>query len=89
MKKRIRRGLKEGDAGFLERASDTDSALEDSSSDDDDDGSSDSAASGSGSGDEGAEGPAGFPLATALKELLEQEGQHFEFLFELLWNFLC
>merc|ERR1712008_539301 len=35
MKKKIRRGLKEGDAGYLEKASGSDSAMEDSSSDDD------------------------------------------------------
>ena len=32
MKKKVRRGLKEGDPGFLKSASDTDSAMEDSSS---------------------------------------------------------
>ena len=37
MKKRIKRGLKEGDAGYLKNASDTDSAMEDSSSEDGDD----------------------------------------------------
>merc|ERR1711971_430669 len=34
MKKRVRRGMKEGDAGYLEKASESDSAMEDSSSDD-------------------------------------------------------
>merc|ERR1739844_492054 len=33
MRKKVRRGLKEGDAGYLENASETDSAMEDSSSD--------------------------------------------------------
>lgn len=36
MKKRIRRGLKEGDQGYLQSASESDSALEDSSDDDED-----------------------------------------------------
>ena len=36
MKKKVRRGMKEGDAGYLEKASESDSAMEDSSSDDDD-----------------------------------------------------
>ena len=35
MKKKVRRGMKEGDAGYLEKASESDSAMEDSSSDDD------------------------------------------------------
>ena len=34
MKKKVRRGMKEGDAGYLEKASESDSAMEDSSSDD-------------------------------------------------------
>ena len=38
MRKKIRRGLKEGDAGYLENASETDSAMEDSSSGSDDGG---------------------------------------------------
>ena len=33
MKKKVRRGMKEGDAGYLEKASGSDSAMEDSSSD--------------------------------------------------------
>ena len=46
MKKRIRRGLKEGDDGYLQQASESDSALEDSSS-----GSGSDDGSGSGSSD--------------------------------------
>ena len=37
MKKKVRRGMKEGDAGYLEKASESDSAMEDSSSDDEED----------------------------------------------------
>ena len=83
MKKRIRRGLKEGDDGYLQQASDSDSALEDSSSgsgsgSDDGSGSDSSDESGSDdddddvAGNEGSDEPS---MTKHLKELLAGEGE--------------
>ena len=85
MKKRILRGLKEGDDGYLQQASDSDSALEDSSSgsgsgSDDGSGSDSSDESGSDdddddddvAGNEGSDEPS---MTKHLKELLAGEGE--------------
>ena len=75
MKKRIRRGLKEGDAGYLERASDSDSALEDSSADSDKSSDSDSSdRDGSESEEEEPQGDEN-ELVKVLKELINENGK--------------
>ncbi len=79
MRKKVRRGLKEGDPGYLERASDTDSALEDSSEgsdSSDQDGSAnsrDSEADDRSNDNDGGE----LELVKTLKALLADEGNYF------------
>lgn len=79
MRKKVRRGLKEGDPGYLERASDTDSALEDSSEGSDSSGqdgsanSSDSEADDRSNDNDGGE----LELVKTLKALLVDEGNYF------------
>jgi hypothetical protein len=75
MKKRIRRGLKEGDAGYLERASDADSALEDSSTDSDKSSSDSSDSDGSGSEEEDHRGEE-IELVKVLKDLISENGKY-------------
>jgi hypothetical protein len=76
MKKRIRRGLKEGDAGYLGRASDTDSALEDSSSGSDDGSESGSSESSESDDDEAGAGSSDeLAVVKHLKELLSNDGK--------------
>ena len=76
MRKKVRRGLKEGDPGYLERASETDSALEDSSEGSDSSGrdgsanSSDSEADDQSNENDGGE----LELSKTLKALLADEG---------------
>ena len=79
MKKRIRRGLKEGDPGFLGQASETDSALEDSSSGSDDGSDSDSESSDRSGSDDDADDEIQngdeIPVAKHLRELFSNDGE--------------
>merc|ERR1740129_148577 len=83
MKKRVRRGMKEGDAGYLEKASESDSAMEDSSSDDDDEADNNQA-----SDDNGNDGGESFD-ETELKSTLEAISKDENLLPALKWLKTC
>ena len=74
MRKKVRRGLKEGDPGYLERASETDSALEDSSEGSDSSGRDGSANSSDSEADSNENDGGELELSKTLKALLADEG---------------